>query len=117
MNVPPESRRKAPRKSADKIVKPGAKGLAKPRVRLDALSEIRKMQKGTNLLLPQSRVMFLATPGCLEAIHTALEAELLYIFKTVQNAACHARRITLMEKDMKFAERILAGRKGIYLRC
>lgn len=50
------------------------------------------------------RQTYWVTPGCLGAIHTALEAELLYIFETAQNAAYHAGRVTLMQVSYRDSE-------------
>jgi len=89
-----------------------------------ALKEIRKYQKSTNLLIPAlpfSRLIreivqdvspikdlrFQKT--ALMALQEASEAFLVMLFEDVLLCAIHAKRVTIMPKDMKLARRIRGG--------
>ena len=84
-----------------------------------ALREIRKYQKSTDLLirkLPFQRIVKDITQGfkadvryrssALEALQHAVEAFLVSIFEDANLCAIHARRVTIMVKDMILARRI-----------
>eukprot|EP00092_Neocalanus_flemingeri_P041873 GFUD01045607.1.p1 GENE.GFUD01045607.1~~GFUD01045607.1.p1 ORF type:complete len:180 (+),score=41.06 GFUD01045607.1:79-618(+) len=85
-----------------------------------ALMEIRKFQKSTNLLIPKlpfSRLIReLATQICsahmrfqsaaIMALQEAAEAYLVTLFEDTVLCAIHAKRVTVMPKDMNLARRI-----------
>ena len=84
-----------------------------------AIREIRKYQRTTNLLLrklPFQRIVRqLATAqngevrfqsSALSALQEATEAYLVGLFEDTNLCAIHARRVTIMVKDMKLARRI-----------
>lgn|SRR3989338_6591265 len=92
-----------------KLVKPGAK----------ALREIRQYQKSTELLIRRrpfgrlvrevaqdykSDVRF--QPNALSAIQEAAEAYLINLFSNTNLCAIHAKRVTIMKKDMQLARRL-----------
>jgi histone H3/H4 len=88
-----------------------------------ALMEIRKYQKSTDLLirrLPFRRLVaeiaskFAGEPkrwkeSALEALQEASEAFLVGFFEDANLAAIHAKRVTIMAKDMALAKRIRGG--------
>ena len=84
-----------------------------------ALREIRKFQKGTNLLLrklPFQRLVREVAGPFLEnvrfqshailALQEASEAYLTDLFEDANLCAIHAKRVTVMPKDIKLARRI-----------
>merc|ERR1712105_223988 len=89
-----------------------------------ALMEIRKFQKSTNLLIPKlpfSRVVREVALKvirekksdplkfqvlALECLQEACEAFLVHLFEDTLLCAIHAKRITIMPKDMLLATRI-----------
>ena len=84
-----------------------------------ALREIRKYQKSTDLLLrklPFQRVVkeiaqnFKADlrfqTAAIEALQTAAEAYLVSMFEDANLCAIHAKRVTIMPKDIQLARRI-----------
>lgn len=88
-----------------------------------ALREIRKMQKGVDLLIPKTRFLALvreiaqerscvdSTPLRFEksafvALQTAAEEYLTSCFRRANILAIHARRVTLLTKDMNIATRL-----------
>ena len=90
-----------------------------------ALREIRKYQKSTDLLLrklPFQRVVKEIThqykndvryrSSALEALQHACEAYVVGLFEDTNLCAIHARRVTIMVKDMALARRI-RGDRGI----
>jgi histone H3 len=117
---------KAPRKQlATKAVRkdaPGQGGVRKPhrfRPGTVALREIRKYQRSSDLLLRKhpfhltvrelaqninSEVRFQAT--ALAALQEAVENYMVGLFADGNLAAIHARRVTLMPKDVQLALRI-----------
>ena len=81
--------------------------------------EIRKFQKSTNLLIPRlpfSRVVkeiaqdfktdLRFQSSALLALQEASEAYLTQLFEDCVLCAIHARRVTVMVKDMQLARRI-----------
>ncbi|KAG5360327.1 histone H3-like centromeric protein CSE4 [Yarrowia sp. B02] len=99
--------------------------VAKPRYKpgQKALKEIRRYQRGTELLiakLPFARVVrevalnYLGKEyGNLQwqsmallALQEAAEAFLVHLFEDVNLCAIHAKRVTIMQKDMQLARRI-----------
>ena len=87
-----------------------------------ALREIRKYQKGTDLLirkLPFQRLVREIAQGLIQegielrfqstailALQEAAENYLIDLFEVTNLAAIHAKRITIMPKDMQLARRI-----------
>src|SRR5210317_2386771 len=112
---------KAARKSA-----PATGGVKKPhryRPGTIALREIRKYQKSTELLLRkmpfQRLVREIATnykndlrfqSTAVLALQEAAEAYLTSLFEDTNLCAIHARRVTIMPKDMQLARRIRGER-------
>ena len=121
---------KAPRKQlASKVAHksaPGSAGLKKPhrfRPGTVALREIRRYQKTTNLLLrkqPFQRLVrevagdfkadlrFQAT--AVAALQEACEAHLVGLFEDTNLCAVHAKRVTIMPRDLQLARRIRGDR-------
>ena len=119
---------KAPRKqlatkAARKSAPPGATGTTKKKTRYKpgtvALREIRQYQKSTDLLirkLPFQRLVreiandfkvdlrFQST--AVLALQEAAEAYLVGLFEDTNLCAIHAKRVTIMPKDMQLAQRI-----------
>lgn len=85
-----------------------------------ALREIRRYQKTTELLirkLPFQRLVreiahevdskdFRMQEGALLALQEAAEAHLTRVFENAQLCAIHARRVTILQKDIKLARRV-----------
>lgn len=100
---------------------------SKPRVRAPmrrgakALKEIRMYQKSTELLIPHAPFLRLVREitqrvsdekdirfkgAAIEALQEACESYLIGLFEDSQLAAIHARRVTIMVKDMQLARRM-----------
>jgi histone H3 len=112
---------KAARRSA-----PTSGGIKKPhryRPGTVALREIRRYQKSTELLIPKlalqrfikevsqefkTELRFQST--ALMAIQEAAEAYLVGLFEDVNLCAIHAKRVTIMPKDVHLARRIRGER-------
>ncbi|KAJ8467459.1 hypothetical protein OPV22_030011 [Ensete ventricosum] len=89
-----------------------------------ALREIRNLQKTWNLLIPFAPFVRLVreithfyskevnrwTPEALIAIQEAAEAHMIEMFEDAYLCAIHAKRVTLMQKDIHLARRI-GGRR------
>ena len=90
-----------------------------------ALREIRKYQKGANLLIPKLPFQRLVQEvidditnkkglrlqsHALEALREASEAYVINLFEDTNLCAIHAKRITIMPKDMQLARRIRGER-------
>ena len=121
---------KAPRKElvqkAARKAQPALKGVKKPhrfRPGTVALREIRRFQKCTDLLirrLPFQRLVreiaqeFKADlrfqTSAVMAIQEAAEAYLVGLFEDTNLCAIHAKRVTIMPKDMQLARRIRGER-------
>ncbi|XP_054721562.1 histone H3, embryonic-like [Uloborus diversus] len=122
---------KAPRKTmltkaARKTAAPATGGVKKPhryRPGTVALREIRRYQKSTDLLirkLPFQRlVREIAQTYCISlrfqtsavmALQEASEAYLCSMFEDTNLCAIHAKRVTIMPKDMQLARRIRGER-------
>ncbi|WVZ07730.1 hypothetical protein V8G54_021076 [Vigna mungo] len=89
---------KAARKSA-----PATGGVKKPhrfRPGTVALREIRKYQKSTELLIRNA----------VSALQEAAEAYLVGLFEDTNLCAIHAKRVTIMPKDIQLARRIRGER-------
>jgi len=114
---------KAARKSA-----PAVGGVKKPhryRPGTVALREIRRYQKSTDLLvrrLPFQRLVREIAQGFKEelrfqssailALQEAAEAYLVGVFEDTNLCAIHAKRVTIMPKDMQLTHRIRGERTG-----
>ena len=121
---------KAPRKQlatkAARKSQPATGGIKKPhRFRPDtvALREIRWSQKSTDLLirrLPFQRLVreiaqefksdLRFQTSAVQAIQEAAEAYLVGLFEDTNPCAIHAKRVTIMPKDMQLARRIRGER-------
>lgn len=91
-----------------------------------ALMEIRQMQRTTNLCirkLPFSRLVreiaaTFAKPGqelkwqasALMALQESLEDRLVHLFEDANLCALHAKRVTIMKRDIQLARRIKGDR-------
>nr|XP_018685258.1 PREDICTED: histone H3-like centromeric protein cnp1 isoform X3 [Musa acuminata subsp. malaccensis] len=89
-----------------------------------ALREIRNLQKTWNLLIPFAPFVRLVreithfyskevnrwTPEALVAIQEAAETHMIEMFEDAYLCAIHAKRVTLMQKDIHLARRI-GGRR------
>lgn len=94
-----------------------------------ALREIRKFQGSTKLLvqkLPFARLCrevglryrphgqdFRWQSQALQALQEAAEAYLVYLFEDANLCAIHAKRVTLMKKDIQLARRIRGIQGGL----
>lgn len=122
---------KAPRralatKAARKTGKPATGGVKKPhryRPGTVALREIRRYQKSTDLLigkLPFQRLVreiaqdfrtdIRFTSTALLSLQEASEAFLVGLFEDTNLCAIHAKRVTIMPKDIQLARRIRGER-------
>ena len=121
---------KAPRKQlatkAAAKTGPATGGVKKPhryRPGTVALREIRKYQKSTELLirkLPFGRLVREIAQGfktdlrfqsaAVMALQEAAEAYLVHLFEDTNLAAIHAKRVTIMPKDIQLARRIRGER-------
>ncbi|CAN6332591.1 unnamed protein product [Urochloa humidicola] len=89
-----------------------------------ALREIRKFQKSTELLIPFAPFIRLVreitdfyskevtrwTPEALLAMQEAAEFHLIELFEVSNLCAIHAKRVTIMQRDIQLAKRI-GGRR------
>jgi len=89
-----------------------------------ALREIRRLQKTTELLIPRAPFQRLVREICLSetfklrmndmrwqsaalgAMHEAAEAYLIGLFEDTNLCAIHAKRVTIMPRDVQLATRI-----------
>eukprot|EP00035_Acanthoeca_spectabilis_P023049 m.447364 g.447364 ORF g.447364 m.447364 type:complete len:146 (-) comp19508_c0_seq1:169-606(-) len=92
-----------------------------------ALKEIRRYQKSTDLLmrkLPFARVVrevslnFSTTSlrwqaSAISALQEASEAFLVHLFEDANLCAIHAKRVTIMTKDIQLARRIRGPTNGL----
>jgi histone H3 len=121
---------KAPRKglatTAARKTAPGAAGLKKPfrfRPGTVALRQIRKYQKGTELLIRKTSFQRFVREvaqdfkadlrfqvHALEAVQHASEGYLVGVFEDSQLCAVHGKRITIQPKDIQLARRIRGER-------
>ena len=118
---------KAPRKKL--LTKAARKMMAPQRQKLRyrpgtvALRQIRRYQKTTDLLirkLPFSRLVreilqkfgmnYRMTPSTVNALQEAAEAYLVGLFEDSNLCAIHAKRITIMPKDIQLTRRIRGER-------
>ncbi|KAJ1263443.1 hypothetical protein BS78_09G185000 [Paspalum vaginatum] len=89
-----------------------------------ALRDIRKFQKSTELLIPFAPFVRLVrevtnyyskevtrwTPEALLAMQEAAEYHIIELFEVANLLAIHAKRVTIMQKDIQIARRI-GGRR------
>ena len=92
-----------------------------------ALKEIRKLQKSTELMIPKVSIQRLIREICMEllpsradqfrfqsaalgALHEASEAYLVGLFEDTNLCAIHAKRVTIMPRDIHLARRIRGER-------
>jgi histone H3 len=81
-----------------------------------ALRQIRKMQKSVDLIIPKAPFQRLVREitqeekedmrfqrSALEALHEAAEAFLVEVLQSTNESAIHAKRVTVLGKDMRFA--------------
>lgn len=119
---------KAPRKTAQKAARKNAPagGIKKPhrfKPGTVALREIRKYQKSTELLirkLPFQRLVreiaqdfktdLRFQGSAIAALQEAAEAYLVGLFEDTNLCAIHAKRVTIMPKDIQLARRIRGER-------
>ena len=121
---------KAPRKQlatkAARKSSPSTGGVKKPhryRPGTVALREIRKYQKSTDLLIRKSPFQRLVREIAQDyksdlrfqstavlALQEAAEAHLIGVFEDTNLCAMHAKRVTIMPKDMQLARRIRGDR-------
>ncbi|XP_022088904.1 histone H3-like [Acanthaster planci] len=92
-----------------------------------ALLEIRRYQKSTNLLiakLPFARVVrevasifshhdLMWQAAAIMALQEASEAFLVHLFEDANLCAIHAKRVTIMPKDIQLARRIRGRQDGL----
>ena len=128
-------RKQLEQKKRDDVLRKNTGGVKKPRKPhryrpgTVALMEIRKYQKGTDLLirkLPFQRlvreiVLDVTPPGwrgevrfqsqAIMALQEAAEAYLVGLFEDSNLCAIHAKRVTIMPKDIQLARRIRGERK------
>ena len=121
-----------PSKAAHKSA-PSTGGVKKPyrfRPGTVALKEIRRYQKSTELLirkLPFQRLVrefaqdfktdLRFQSSAVMALQEASEAYLVGIFEDTNLCAIHAKRVTIMPKDIQLARRIRGERAKIRLQC
>ncbi|KAM0721056.1 hypothetical protein Q7P37_003342 [Cladosporium fusiforme] len=125
-SVPGKRLTKEPRRSSGATKAPTSPGTRKkPRYKPGtvALREIRRYQKTTDLLmakLPFARlvreVAYNVSPASLDghrwqsqaiqALQEAAEAFLVHLFEDTNLCALHAKRVTIMQKDIQLARRL-----------
>jgi histone H3 len=118
------------KKNLDGVIEPVSAGVKKPhkwKSGTVALREIRKYQKSAELLikkLPFQRLVREIVKEhtrhwrdaarikgtALEALQEAAEAYLVGVFEDTNLCAIHAKRVTIMPKDLKLAQRIRGDR-------
>jgi histone H3 len=127
--IPPSSAVKSPvfdgkrKTKKDNEAAPAEKRKRRFRPGTVALREIRRYQKSTDLLmrkLPFQRLVREITEGlyrnvrfqgsALLALQEAAEAYLVTFFEDTNLCAIHAKRVTIMPKDMQLAMRIRGGK-------
>lgn len=112
---------KAPRKSIASKSKPSGGGVKKPhryRPGTVALREIRRYQKNTDLLIRKAPFQRLVREiaqdfqanlrfqsSAIGALQEATEDYLVHLFEDTNLCAIHAKRVTIMPKDIQLARR------------
>ena len=114
-------------KKAKKAAAPGAAGAAKRKIRFRpgtvALRQIKKLQRGTELLLrkaPFQRLVRAAASGHKEglrwaasavaALQEATESLVIGLLGDSNLLALHARRVTVLNRDVQLARRLRGER-------
>ncbi|XP_046451958.1 histone H3-like centromeric protein cnp1 [Daphnia pulex] len=106
--------------STEKAVDSAVKTPRKYRPGTKALNEIRKYQKGTDFLVQKAPFQRLVrevtdsltdstsrfTADALECLQTASEAFIIQVFEDSVLAMIHAKRVTLMVRDIQFIRRL-----------
>ena len=90
---------------------------ARPGVK--ALREIKQYQRSTDTIVPRAPLQRIVkditskympearySHGALEAVHQCLESYMVALFEDTGLCAVHAKRMTIMTRDMKLARRI-----------
>lgn len=90
-----------------------------------ALREIRKFQRSTDTLIPKTPFMRLVKEICQEmnvelrwqstavlAMQEAAEAHLVCVLEDANLCSVHAKRVTVMKKDVQLAERLRGDCRG-----
>ena len=128
----PEEKHETTKKTIAVIEGVAAKAITKKQRRWRpgtvALREIKKFQKTTNLLIPHApfmrKVREIASriepdmrfkPSAIDALQEAAEAHLIGLMEDSNLAAIHAKRVTVMKKDIELALRIRGDFKHNYL--
>lgn len=117
--------KKAARKNAERVA-PSRPRVKRPVARgVKAIKEIRKYQKTAELLIPRAPFLRLLREAAaavssvgdirfkltaVEAAQEACEAYLIGLFEDAQLCAIHAKRVTIMTKDMQLARRLRGER-------
>ena len=117
---------KATRNSASQLQSPATGGIKKPhryRPGTVALREIRRYQKSTEMLIRKRPFQRLVREiaqvfktdlrfqsSAVMALQEAAEAYLVGLFEDTNLCAIHARRVTIMPKDLQLARRIRGER-------
>jgi len=109
------------RRAANAAVKPLPKRRYRPGT--VALREIRKFQKTTELLIPKLAFLRLVREvaqdytnaprfqaSAVDALQEAAEVYLVELFQNTLLCAVHAKRVTIMPKDIQLARRIRGER-------
>lgn len=127
---PEEGQSSRPTKRRRKYYKPRRsqatqRAPARWRLGMAALYEIRHYQKMSELLIRKAsfertckeiiqsyNTEFWSQSAALEALQEAAEAYLVGLFKDTNLCAIHAKRVTIMTKDIQLARRIRPRRKG-----
>ena len=105
----------------------GVKRLRKFRPGTRALMEIRKYQKSSDLLIPKlpfSRLVrelgaelgrreYRWTQTAVRALQEAAEAYLVSLFESAQTAAYHARRVTVMPRDIHLVRKLRGNKYAL----
>ncbi len=114
---------KAPRSASDDVKKKPMKKRWRPGT--VALRDIKKYQRGGDLLIPKrpfqrlvrkiaedlsSKIDIRFQSMALEAIQEAAEAFIVGLFEDANLCAIHGSRVTIMQKDMQLARRIRGER-------
>ncbi|RMY93202.1 hypothetical protein D0862_09292 [Hortaea werneckii] len=129
-HTPGRTSTKAPRRPT--AAPPASPGRRKPRYKPGtvALREIRRYQKSTDLLmakLPFARLvreisMHMVTVNseitrwqsqAIQALQEAAEAFIVHLFEDTNLCAIHAKRVTIMQKDIQLARRIRGAWGGL----
>uniref|UniRef100_A0A5S6Q654 Histone domain-containing protein n=1 Tax=Trichuris muris TaxID=70415 RepID=A0A5S6Q654_TRIMR len=104
----------------NKIKEEKKKRIRRRRPGVVALQEIRFYQRGTELLMPRTpfhrvvlqivkrlgRIDFRFQRAAMEVLQTAAEAYMVGVMEDTNLACIHAKRVTIMPKDIKLALRL-----------